>query len=187
MVAMDDAARVARLFLADSPPGPRDRRFALGAVAISFVVFAAIAPFAKLQLPQVWAFIPSYQSALVVNDLITAVLLFGQYRILRSRALLVLASGYLFTASIAVVHALTFPGVFAPTGLLGAGLQTTAWLYYFWHLGSPLAVIGYVLLKDEDSEAGTSSERSSRTIVGWSVALMVLMVCLLTWAAIQAD
>jgi signal transduction histidine kinase/CheY-like chemotaxis protein len=89
-----------------------------------------------------------YESALVVNDLITAVLLFGQFRTLGRRALLVLAIGYLFTAFMAGAHALTFPGRFAPNGLLGAGPQTTAWLYMFWHGGFPACVIGYALLKD---------------------------------------
>ena len=94
------------------------------------------------------AFIPSLETAIVFNDLITAALLFGQFYILRWWALLVLANGFLFTALIVIPHALTFPGAFAPTGLLGAGLQSTVSLYYFWHAGSPLAVIGYVLLKD---------------------------------------
>ena len=129
------------------PADLRDRRLALIVVLLSAAVFVAAIPFAKLQLPQVWAFIPSYQSALVINDLITAVLLFGQFRILGSKALLVLASGYLFTASIAVVHALSFPGLFAASGLLGAGPQTTAWLYMFWHAGFPLFVVAYALLK----------------------------------------
>ena len=42
----------------------------------STAFFAAAVPFAKVQLPGYDAFIPIYQSALVVNDLITAVLLF---------------------------------------------------------------------------------------------------------------
>ena len=72
-------------------------------------------------MPTVWAFIPSYQSALATNDLITAVLLYAQFGQLRSRALLLLAAGYLFTALMAIVHALTFPGpVRAGPGLLGA-------------------------------------------------------------------
>jgi len=136
-----------RVLLSTMPAGLRDRRVALIVVLLSAAVFVAAIPFAKLQLPQVWAFIPSYQSALVINDLITAVLLFGQFRILGSKALLVLASGYLFTASIAVVHALSFPGLFAASGLLGAGPQTTAWLYMFWHAGFPLFVVAYALLK----------------------------------------
>ena len=45
----------------------------------SVALFLAAVPFAKVPLGQVWAFIPIYQSALVVNDLITAILLFGQF------------------------------------------------------------------------------------------------------------
>jgi hypothetical protein len=37
------------------------------------------------------------------------------------------------------LHALSFPGLFSPRGLLGAGPQTTAWLYMFWHGGFLLA------------------------------------------------
>lgn len=118
-------------FLATVRPGRTHRRLALIVVLMSFALFILAAPFAKVQLPQVWAFVPVYQSALVVNDLITAVLLFGQFRILRQRALVALAAGYLFTALMAIAHALTFPGLFAAGGLLAAGPQTTAWLYMF--------------------------------------------------------
>ncbi len=134
-------------FLATLTPGREQRRLALVVFLFSLLFFAAAVPFAKVQLAPVWAFIPVYQSALVLNDLITAVLLFGQFRILRAPALLVLAAGYLFTACLAVAHGLSFPGLFAPAGLLGAGPQSTAWLYMAWHGGFPLFVIAYALLK----------------------------------------
>src|SRR2546428_13897238 len=51
-----------------------------------------------------------------------------------------------------VSHALTFPGLFSPTGLLGAGPQSTAWLYILWHGSFPLLVIAYALLKDAGRE-----------------------------------
>src|SRR6202007_1845603 len=110
-------------------------------------IFLGLAPFARQPLPHVWAFIPVYESALTISDLITAAILVIQFNILRSRALLALACGYLFTALMMVPHALTFPGLFAPTGLLGAGPQTTVWLYVFWHGGFPLLVIGYAVLQ----------------------------------------
>ena len=134
------------IFLSTLPAGRHARRIALLVVAVSAVIFAAVAPFAKVPLAPVWAFIPAYESALAVNDLITAVLLIGQFGFLRSRALLVLASGYLFTTFITVAHALTFPGLFSPGGLLGAGPQSTAWLYMFWHGAFPLCVVAYALL-----------------------------------------
>jgi signal transduction histidine kinase/DNA-binding response OmpR family regulator len=140
-------------FLSTLSPSQRERHVALTVVLVSIVVFLVAAPFAKVPLAQVPAFIPVYQSALIVCDLITAVLLWGQYGILRSRALLVLAAGYFFSALMAMAHALSFPGLFASGGLLGAGGQTTAWLYFLWHGGFPLFVIGYALMKGDKSAA----------------------------------
>ena len=165
-----------RLFLSTVPAEAGQRRLALAVVAVSAVIFLVIAPFARVKLTQVWAFIPIYESALVINDLITALLLFGQYGFVRSRSLLILASGYLFTALMTVMHALSFPGLFSPTGLLGAGVQSTAWLYMFWHGGFPLVVIAYTLLKDEAPAIQTSPQTRSLMPVVVSVAVVVAAV-----------
>src|SRR6266446_8260114 len=106
-----ESAENRQVFLSTLPAGHGERRLALAVVLVSAAVFVTAVPLAKVRLSPVWAFIPVYQSALVVNDLITAVLLFSQFAILRSRALLVLASGYLYTSFAAVVHALSFPGL----------------------------------------------------------------------------
>ena len=68
----------ASLSLATMPATAVSRRLALGVVIASAVIFVSLAPFATVQLPRVDAFIPMYESALVINDLITAVLLLGQ-------------------------------------------------------------------------------------------------------------
>jgi signal transduction histidine kinase len=167
------------------PPSKAQTRLAIGVVAVLFVAFFLTVPFTNVQLPRVDAFIPAFETAIIFNDLVTAALLFAQFSVVRSRALLVLAAGFLYTAFIVIPHALTFPGTFAPTGLLGAGLQTTAWIYYFWHAGAPVAVIAYVLLKDEDKSAGLNW--SSAAIIGWSIALMALTVFTLSLVAIEAD
>jgi len=113
------------IFLSTLPASRRDRKAALVVVVVSSILFVVAVPYAGVPLTPVPAFVASYQSALAINDLITAMLLYAQFAILRSRALLFLASGYLFTAIAAIVHALTFPGLFSPTGFLGAGTQTT--------------------------------------------------------------
>jgi PAS domain S-box-containing protein len=163
------------VFLSTAPAGRGERRLALAVVLVSALIFLTAAPFAKVRLAPVSAFIPIYESILVVTDLITAVLLFGQFSFLRARALLVLASGYLFTALITVAHALTFPGLFAPTGLLGAGPQSTAWLYMFWHGGFPLLVIAYALLKDERGETSRPRGRARVPILA-SVGAIAIVV-----------
>ncbi|CAB3748470.1 histidine kinase [Burkholderia sp. MSh2] len=143
----DDDPDASHLFMSSLPPGRRERRLALATVLVSAVIFAALAPFAGRPLAPGGGFIPVYQSAIVVNDMVTAGLLLGQYAILRDKSLLVLAGGYLFTGFMAGTHMLTFPGLFATAGLLGAGDQTTAWLYLFWHSGFPLTVAAYALLR----------------------------------------
>jgi len=131
------------IFLSDQAAGQGECRFAAAVVACSALIFLNVVPFAKLPLTPVPAFIPLYQSALLINDLITVVFLLGQSRFSRGKALTVLAGGYLFTALMSTAHALTFPGLFSPTGLLDAGPQTTAWLYMFWHGGFPLFIVAY--------------------------------------------
>jgi Membrane-associated sensor, integral membrane domain len=148
-------------FLSTMPAGPGHRRLALAVVLVAATLFLIGLPFASVQLLTVWAFIPIYESWLVIIDAITAVLLFGQFSILRSRALLVLGSGYLFTATITVAHALSFPGLFTPTGLLGAGTQTTAWLYAF--LESGICTIHSRLRAAQGREAAAICAASART------------------------
>jgi hypothetical protein len=132
-------------------PGPAQKRLAVGILAgLLAVVFIVMGPLAGLQLRPVESFVPIYMTSMFVNDSITAVLLFAQFSILRTRALLVLACGYVFTALIIIPFILTFPGVFQPgRGLLG-GLQSSAWFYVLWHCGFSLFVFGFALLKDLD-------------------------------------
>jgi PAS domain S-box-containing protein len=167
------------IFLSTLPATDRDRKTALAVVGVSAVLFAFAAYFATVPLTPVPAFVASYQSALAVNDLITAVLLFSQFAVLRSRALLLLGSGYLFTAAAAIVHALTFPGLFAPAGLLGAGPQTTAWLYQVWHGGFPVLVLGYAVLKDSDG--GTKLKGSVGGAIVGSVIAVGVAISVSAW------
>ena len=133
------------------PPSPAQRRLALGVVLALMAAFVVLAgPLSTVPLARIDAFVPMYVAAMFVCDSVTAVLLFAQFAILRSHALLAISSGYLFTALIIIPWMLTFPGVFAPTGLLGAGPQSPAWLYVLWHAGFPLFVLAYALLKNAD-------------------------------------
>jgi PAS domain S-box-containing protein len=157
------------------------RRLALAAVILSIVVFFSMLPFARTPLAKIPAFIPSYESALALIELITAALLFGQFTKLRSKALLALACGYLFNTLIIICHALSFPGSFSETGLLGAGSQTTVWLYVFWHGGFPVFVLVYALLRsaasgfDELRGSTTRALALSLSLVGASVFLLTLL------------
>jgi diguanylate cyclase (GGDEF)-like protein len=150
-------------------------------VLVSVAIFIVILPFVTVPLAHIPAFIPAYESALVTGDLVTAVMLFSQFDILRLKALLVLASGYLFTALIAIAHALSFPGAFSSAGLLGAGPQTTGWLYILWHGGFPLFVILYAWLDGEGGERPPRGATGMAILAG--VTAVVALVGGLTIAA----
>lgn len=165
--------------LSSLSPSRAQRRLAVAVVLALLVAFSITeGPLSTIQLGRIDAFIPAYATAMFVNDSITAVLLFAQFSILRSRALLAIASGYLYTALIVIPWMLTFPGVFTPDGLLGAGLQSTSWLYTLWHAGFATFVIAYSLLKNDDLSKRLWRGSAAAAIL-WSVALTAAVV----WAA----
>ncbi|HLG84903.1 MAG TPA: PAS domain S-box protein [Bradyrhizobium sp.] len=168
------------VFLSTLPATRGDRVAALWVVGVSAVLFALAVPYAGTPLTPVPAFVAGYQSALATSDTITAVLLFSQFTVLRSRALLMLSSGYLFTACAALVHALTFPGLFAPNGLLGAGPQTTVWLYMAWHGGFPFMVLLYALTKDRGTRVAAPPSQAILVSLCTVAATIVVIAYVVT-------
>jgi len=174
--------------LSSVPPGLAQRRLALAVVLALLLAFfiTEVGPLSIIQLERIDAFVPAYATAMFVNDTITAVLLFAQFSILRSRALLAIANGYLFTALMLIPWMLTFPGVFAPGGLLGAGLQSTSWLYTLWHAGFAMFVIAYALLRDADP-ARRLWRGSAGAAILLSVAMTAAVVCATTFVVTAGD
>jgi signal transduction histidine kinase len=169
-----------------SLPTSRQQQLALAIVALIITSFLVTTPFATIQLLRLDSFVPATAAVIFATDLTTAVLLFSQFSIIRSSALLVLASGYLFSALIVIPHALTFPGAFAPTGLLAAGIQSAPWLFTFWHFGFPIAVVGYAFLAD--ARLSTNGIRTSAVpAVFWSAMIVIGLVCALTWGVTAGE
>jgi signal transduction histidine kinase len=167
--------------VATAPPTSWERRLAFAVVVVCLVAYGAVAPFARIPLHQFDSFIPTVTAIVFVTDFVTAVLLFGQSSATGSRALPVLASGYLFSSLIVIPYTLTFPGAFAPTGLLGAGTQSAAWLNVFSRCGLALATVGYALLISGKHTTGLIKPSPPAAICR-SVAIVIIVVCALTSA-----
>jgi signal transduction histidine kinase/CheY-like chemotaxis protein len=169
-------------FLSTALAGSGEKRLARIVIAISLLAFIAGVPFVRTPLVRMPAFIPAYEAALWINDTIIAVLLFGQFSRRRSRALLALAAGYLFDACMVVAHALSFPGGFSDTGLLGSGPQTPAWLYVFWHFGFALFVLAYAIMARRPGDIAQAPPRPAiaRAVIG--VALLAAVLTFLATA-----
>ena len=98
-------------------PAPFEaQRCALAICIALFGTFCALIPFARVPWPRIEAFIPIYDSTFALNNLVTAGFLLVGFSRSRLRAVLVLASGYLFTSLMALPHMVAFPGLFSSNG-----------------------------------------------------------------------
>jgi len=167
------------IVIATMPATTPQRRTALGVVIFLFAVALAIAPLAHIQVSRIDNFIPVLQTVLSVADIVTATLLLAQYSIQPQPALLVLASGYIFSGSFAFLQTLAFPGAYAPAGLIGDGTNTAAWFFVLWHTAFLGAVLFYALLKDRNRS--TLFRESARIRVGVTIALALVAVAALSW------
>ena len=144
------------IFLFETLPAtPFHRTLALAVVGVSAVLFACVVPICRRTLgPCAGVSRELSIGACDQRSHHRHPCFYSQFSILRSRALLLLASGYLFTTLAAIVHALTFPGLFTPSGLFNAGSQTTVWLFMVWHGVFPILVFLVTRsLKDSDGGA----------------------------------
>ena len=168
--------------LANLPATSRQRQFVLVVAVLMIVAFSVLLPFEYMQLAELNAVVPVASAVMSMNDLITSFLLYAQCWTVPSRSFLVLAGSYLFTALIIIPHALTFPGAFTATDLLGAGPQTSPWLYFSAHLVFPAALVGYARLKDVD-DTSPLRRSSARSTITASVAVAVSLASGLTLLA----
>ena len=168
-------------YLSTIRAGARDRRLCFAIIGLSALVFVACVPFVRVALPESPAFVVAYNAISTCNDLTTSIILFGHFHLLRTRALLLLASGYLFASLISIVQLLTFPGAFAASGLLGAGPQTALWLCIFWHGGFPLVVIIYALLHTNSGKTSMAPVLAIAAAVLASVGAVLAFWFCATW------
>jgi hypothetical protein len=170
------------LAIATIPATVQQRRAAVSIVIALVIITALVAPFANTPLGRIDAFVPVLQTVLAIADLITTILLLAQYVILPQRALLAVAAAYLCSASFAFLQTLSFPGGYAPAGLIGDGTNTSAWFFVFWHVTYPLGILIYSLLKDAPVRA-MRLDRSAEAAIGVTVVSAFVVVAGLAWLA----
>jgi hypothetical protein len=131
-----------RHFYSGLSPGPVQRRLAIAVLLIFFVVFLIAAGlFSDIQTAPHPSLVAAYSTAMFVTDLITAALLFAQFSIVPTRALLMISNAHLFTALIIIPWMLTNPAIFRSSGyFLGAGLRSASYLYLLLHAADARAI-----------------------------------------------
>jgi len=145
----------------------RQRRIVRVVLVVSLLFFLLATPFARRQLPRLDALLPFYVGALIAISLVVGRLMVGEYQASRRRSVAVVAGICLFSTLMAFAHLMSFPGLFAAGGIIGGGTQTTAWIYFFWHGGFSLLLLGYAVLANypRDTLPAASSLCKNGTIV----------------------
>jgi len=147
---LDRAGRdiAAAPILATAPATRRDRAAALAVIIVSLIGLAIILPLGDTPWPRMVAFIPADDTGLALIDMITAMLLIGQFTQLRTPSLLPLACGYMFACFIVIAHLLSYAEALRALRPDMANPQTTAWLAILWHGVFPLFILAYAFLVD---------------------------------------
>jgi two-component system sensor histidine kinase/response regulator len=166
------------------PTTVRERASA-GGVAVGLLVAPLLlAPFARLQSEPVPTFVATVETVVVTAAVFTASMLYAQFRMQRYAPLAILSVAYALLGLMHAVYLLTFPGAFAPNGLLGAGPQTAAWLGAAARIGFALVVMAYVYVE--------SRPRSQRWKTGMTARICTaagayLVACVLLGTLGQAS
>jgi diguanylate cyclase (GGDEF)-like protein len=151
------------------------------AALLILMVFAIAAPRASEPLRAVGPFMPMCALTVFTTAVIAAFLLGAQFAATRQPVLGALGGAYAFSALAVAVQLLTFPGIFTPTGLLGAGPHTSAWMWAFWHGGFPLFVIAAAVIRAVSGQSPVSAADVGPwtwSLIGGPIALCVGL-CLL--------
>jgi PAS domain S-box-containing protein len=166
-------------FLATLPPSPGQRWAAAAAVGALALIAALTLPRLHTQLAPLRMLLPAYQAVMFLLALGTAWLLLAQARILRSRALLALSAAYLYSALMALLLGLSFPGLREGGGswLARSTPQTTAWLFFLWHGGFALAIGGYALAPPPGSEVRAPTLGISQAALAWGLGTAAALAC----------
>jgi signal transduction histidine kinase len=162
----------------------RERRIAFGVIVVLAIIDVITVLFGNVHLAHVDTFIPVIQTVMCVVDLVTAALLFAQYAIHPARAVLPVASGYVFSGLFAFIQTLAFPGAYAPTALIGDGTNSAAWFFVLWHTTFPLSLLLYALTKDEGVAANLTSGSIGRHIAS-TIACVLAATAALTWLVVD--
>jgi signal transduction histidine kinase len=165
------------------PPSPAARYAALILTILSVVLIAVLGPIAKRPMGEAAVFLPAYQCTLIVVDLVTAVLLYGEFRAGRALALLVLTAAYLFEVGSLVIYTLSFPGLFGPTGMIGGGSQAPSWLWLMWHGGFVGAIWAYALMtrRTMGSRVQEVGAATAGALLAIAAALLLMLALVTVW------
>ena len=134
----------------------------------------AMIPYAPESGPADPRIVVVYGIGIMVAHACTAALLGALYRNTGRPALLILTAAYLFSALMAGAYILTFPGALAWRPAFG-GLQTVAWLFLAWRVGTGALILAAVVVEAKGRKAQTE-RLGGRLLASYLLAIAAVAV-----------
>jgi two-component sensor histidine kinase len=141
-------------------------------------------PLARWPGPEVPGVTAAFCASLFVTEFATAMLLLVRFLGERRPWLVVLAGAYFFSAAMAILYLLAFPGALQPSGMLIGDRQTASWMFAAWTMCMPLAALAAALLEIRRPDLVLDPASAARMIVG---GIAVTAGCTALFTAIVAQ
>lgn len=155
----------------------KDQR-AAALLALSLLVIAVVTALMRtVQLPALLGTVPAQATLVTAAYLVTANLMFSQFRSTGLLVLLTVGVGYVVTGLLQIPYGLAFPDVWVK-GLLLGNVTTAAWSGVFWHLVFPILVGIHVAYDRTFQNAAAAPDRPR--LLRIAVAASVLVACVIT-------
>lgn len=149
-------------------PSPVERWLAMSLVGFFALLTMLAMRFGADQGPHLTSFIPMFGTLSAGAELLTAYILFIQWRVSGLQPFLVVAAAYLFTGLLLIPYTLYFPGALPFSEDLALH-QVSISLWISWHLAFP-CIIGIYALRDPDFAKIRSFASRRSPISGWQMA-----------------
>ena len=143
-------------------------------LAFSLLALVLMAPHAARPMTNLIVVLPAYAAAVLVIELVTSTFLLALFYVQRSRAILILAAGYLFSGTLVAPWVVTFPGVFGSLGI-DESIQSAAAFAALKRLGFPLFILAYAVMPDR--------RLARRRVAVWVMAVVMSVVSFVTIAS----
>jgi len=137
------------------------------AATVGVIAFAlasiALTPIAGQKLAPSLTIFAIFMTAAIGANGMTAFLLLSQYRTTRAPAIAILSLAYGFAAMTIIPYTVTYPGMFGLGVPLGAGPQSSGWIWVLWHVGFIGLLLAYVIARRHDEKRGMLIQGSQVT------------------------
>ncbi|QJR80557.1 GGDEF domain-containing protein [Alteromonas pelagimontana] len=138
---------------------------------------------AQEQLGMALGFVGIYGTTVFISAVVTAILLFSQFKVTRRLTFLCLSIAYSWVALLAPFQVVLLADAFSSLSFISASSTDAAWLWTFWHVGFPVLISIGMLLNGSKFVAKRKFKLWSSVLLTTAgfIASLIILSTLFSW------